>query len=319
MKPLKTGMTLSATILLFYALCTLVWIALPEPFIDFVNALFHGLDFRRLQLVSRCPGGPSSIQVLCSPSGFSRPGRSLPGSITRSGVTAKPIRRPAFRQRTGGAREFCRSVTCPSSHPAHASAGTHATAHHALIVHHHRHRFLHESHVLAHHVVTHLHLGRGRLALTLPWTGHPRGHHVLAHGGHGVLHDLVALSIRAWRSSGVLALDSRSRIARRWATCASRSGFPVVCGAATGAAAGAGFLAGFLASSLGWCCSCSASVDGEAEKTAGARQGWRRRGGWEGGGYGPCETPHVEGREFILNFTPRVCGYVDGNQGNGRD
>ncbi|KAF7961792.1 hypothetical protein AWV80_29310 [Cupriavidus sp. UYMU48A] len=49
MKPFKTGVTLSATILLFYALCTLVWMALPERFMDFVNALFHGLDFRRLQ------------------------------------------------------------------------------------------------------------------------------------------------------------------------------------------------------------------------------------------------------------------------------
>ncbi|ODV40505.1 hypothetical protein AWV79_07080 [Cupriavidus sp. UYMMa02A] len=34
---------------LFYALCTLAWLALPEPFMNFMNALFHGLDFRRLQ------------------------------------------------------------------------------------------------------------------------------------------------------------------------------------------------------------------------------------------------------------------------------
>ncbi|KVR15165.1 hypothetical protein WK13_11150 [Burkholderia ubonensis] len=49
MKPFATGVALSATVVLFYALCTLVWIALPEPFMSFVNALFHGLDFRRLQ------------------------------------------------------------------------------------------------------------------------------------------------------------------------------------------------------------------------------------------------------------------------------
>ncbi|MXN79090.1 hypothetical protein GR157_30740 [Burkholderia sp. 4701] len=49
MKPFKTGVTLSATVLLFYALCTLVWAALPEPFMNFMQALFHGLDFRRLQ------------------------------------------------------------------------------------------------------------------------------------------------------------------------------------------------------------------------------------------------------------------------------
>ncbi|RQS56635.1 DUF5676 family membrane protein [Burkholderia sp. Bp8984] len=49
MKPFKTGATLSATVVLFYVLCTLVWMALPGPFMNFMNALFHGLDFRRLQ------------------------------------------------------------------------------------------------------------------------------------------------------------------------------------------------------------------------------------------------------------------------------
>ena len=39
----------SATILLFYTLCTLVWLVLPDPFMNFMNALFLGLDFRRLQ------------------------------------------------------------------------------------------------------------------------------------------------------------------------------------------------------------------------------------------------------------------------------
>lgn len=49
MKPYKTGLTFSATIVIFYALCSLVWLAFPEPFMNFMNALFHGLDFRRLQ------------------------------------------------------------------------------------------------------------------------------------------------------------------------------------------------------------------------------------------------------------------------------
>jgi len=49
MKPLKTGVTLSATVVFFYALCTFIWLAFPEPFINFMNVLFHGLDFRRLQ------------------------------------------------------------------------------------------------------------------------------------------------------------------------------------------------------------------------------------------------------------------------------
>lgn len=49
MNPLKTGVTLSSTVVLFYILCSLVWIAFPEPFMNFMNSLFHGLDFRRLQ------------------------------------------------------------------------------------------------------------------------------------------------------------------------------------------------------------------------------------------------------------------------------
>ncbi|SOY70934.1 DUF5676 family membrane protein [Cupriavidus taiwanensis] len=49
MKPVKTGAALSITVLLFYLLCTLVWISVPETFMGFMNALFHGLDFRRLE------------------------------------------------------------------------------------------------------------------------------------------------------------------------------------------------------------------------------------------------------------------------------
>jgi hypothetical protein len=49
MKPIATGLTLSITVVLFYALCTSVWLVLPEPFMDFMSTLFHGLDFRRLQ------------------------------------------------------------------------------------------------------------------------------------------------------------------------------------------------------------------------------------------------------------------------------
>lgn len=49
MTHLKTGAALAATVVLFYALCTLLWLSFPEPFLVFMNALFHGLDFRRLQ------------------------------------------------------------------------------------------------------------------------------------------------------------------------------------------------------------------------------------------------------------------------------
>jgi hypothetical protein len=49
MKPLQTGLALSATVAIFYSLCTLVEVMLPEQFMGFMNALFHGLDFRMLQ------------------------------------------------------------------------------------------------------------------------------------------------------------------------------------------------------------------------------------------------------------------------------
>lgn len=48
MKPLQTGLALSVTIAIFYALCTLVEVLWPEQFMGFMNALFHGLDFRKL-------------------------------------------------------------------------------------------------------------------------------------------------------------------------------------------------------------------------------------------------------------------------------
>lgn len=48
MKPLHTGVTLSATVGVFYSLCTVVEITFPEQFLGFMNALFHGLDFSRL-------------------------------------------------------------------------------------------------------------------------------------------------------------------------------------------------------------------------------------------------------------------------------
>lgn len=49
MKSVKTGVAFSVTVMLFYALCALIWFVFPEPFMQFMNALFHGLDFHRLQ------------------------------------------------------------------------------------------------------------------------------------------------------------------------------------------------------------------------------------------------------------------------------
>ncbi len=47
--PLITGAALSLTTGVGYALCTLVFWIWPEAAANFMNALFHGLDFRKLQ------------------------------------------------------------------------------------------------------------------------------------------------------------------------------------------------------------------------------------------------------------------------------
>lgn len=43
--PLRTGVALAVTVAVFYALCTLAWLAAPGPFLGFMNNLFHGIDF----------------------------------------------------------------------------------------------------------------------------------------------------------------------------------------------------------------------------------------------------------------------------------
>ena len=45
MAPLRTGLALAITVGVFYALCTLVWVLTPGPFLSFMNNLFHGMDF----------------------------------------------------------------------------------------------------------------------------------------------------------------------------------------------------------------------------------------------------------------------------------
>lgn len=49
MKPLQTGLALSVTVAVFYALCTLAEVMWPQQFMGFMNALFHGMNFRSLQ------------------------------------------------------------------------------------------------------------------------------------------------------------------------------------------------------------------------------------------------------------------------------
>jgi hypothetical protein len=44
----RTGIAFSVTVAVFYALCALVWLAAPGPFLGFMNGLFHGMDFSPL-------------------------------------------------------------------------------------------------------------------------------------------------------------------------------------------------------------------------------------------------------------------------------
>ena len=45
MTPIRTGIALAITVAVFYALCALVWLLAPGPFLGFMNSLFHGMDF----------------------------------------------------------------------------------------------------------------------------------------------------------------------------------------------------------------------------------------------------------------------------------
>lgn len=47
--PWKTGLSLALTMAVSYAVCTLLYVLWPAQGIAFLNALFHGLDFNRLQ------------------------------------------------------------------------------------------------------------------------------------------------------------------------------------------------------------------------------------------------------------------------------
>lgn len=49
MNPMKTGAALAVTVGIGYVLCALVFWIWPEAAANFMNSLFHGLDFRKLQ------------------------------------------------------------------------------------------------------------------------------------------------------------------------------------------------------------------------------------------------------------------------------
>ena len=44
-RPFSTGIALAATVGVFYALCALLWVLAPGPFLGFMNSLLHGMDF----------------------------------------------------------------------------------------------------------------------------------------------------------------------------------------------------------------------------------------------------------------------------------
>jgi uncharacterized protein DUF5676 len=46
---LRSGTAFAATVAVGYALCTLVFWIWPEAAVQWMNGLFHGLDFRKLQ------------------------------------------------------------------------------------------------------------------------------------------------------------------------------------------------------------------------------------------------------------------------------
>ncbi len=49
-RPFALGLAFALTTAFMYTVCALAWIVWQESALDFLNALFHGLDFRRLQI-----------------------------------------------------------------------------------------------------------------------------------------------------------------------------------------------------------------------------------------------------------------------------
>ena len=50
--PWLTGATLALTVVVAYTICAIIFVAFPNASVLFMNALFHGLDFRKLQITS---------------------------------------------------------------------------------------------------------------------------------------------------------------------------------------------------------------------------------------------------------------------------
>ena len=48
LNPWTFGAVLSITVVVSYILCALFWYSFTGPAIEFMNALFHGVDFRKI-------------------------------------------------------------------------------------------------------------------------------------------------------------------------------------------------------------------------------------------------------------------------------
>ena len=48
LNPWIFGAVVTITVVIAYILCTLFWLAFTEYSLDFLNTLFHGMDFRRI-------------------------------------------------------------------------------------------------------------------------------------------------------------------------------------------------------------------------------------------------------------------------------
>lgn len=59
LNPWKFGAVLSVTVSINYVLCTVFVFAFPQLSIDFLNALFHGMDFRKIYAAA--PFSPGSF------------------------------------------------------------------------------------------------------------------------------------------------------------------------------------------------------------------------------------------------------------------
>ena len=56
LSPIRMGATLSLTVAIGYTLCAAAWAIWNEPALNFLNALFHGLDFRKIALADAAYG-----------------------------------------------------------------------------------------------------------------------------------------------------------------------------------------------------------------------------------------------------------------------